>query len=178
MCTKNLRMAPRIARSTRGRGRPKSGKDDLGSSVKFCRVRGHGKLHGLSVKLTEWLVRLGSDWRELATVAEARVVMAGGGVACSRRSPVNFGSTGLESARGGTTEAYGCFIGTARCTSGRGPASARGRSRRSAGARTGVNRPCQPRPNTWNRCFCPSSNVDWAEIFTNLGKIAVKDLFP
>jgi hypothetical protein len=37
-------------------------------------------------------VRLGSDWRELATVAEAGVVMAGGGAACSRRSPTNFGS--------------------------------------------------------------------------------------
>jgi hypothetical protein len=62
------------------------------SPVKFCRVRGLEKLHGLLAKLTEWRVRLGSDWRVLATVAEARVVMAGGGAACSRRSPVNFGS--------------------------------------------------------------------------------------
>jgi hypothetical protein len=38
-------------------------------------------------------------------VAEARVVMAGGGAACSRRSLVNLARTGLESARGGTTEA-------------------------------------------------------------------------
>jgi hypothetical protein len=52
----------------------------------FCRVRELGKLHGLLVKLTEWLARLGSDWRELATVAEAQVVMADGGAACSRRS--------------------------------------------------------------------------------------------
>jgi hypothetical protein len=29
------------------------------------------------------------------------------------------------SARGGMAEAQGCFIGTARCTGGRGPASAR-----------------------------------------------------
>jgi hypothetical protein len=50
---RNLRMAHRIARSTRGRGRPKSGEDDLGSPVKFCRVRGLGKLHGLLAKLTE-----------------------------------------------------------------------------------------------------------------------------
>jgi hypothetical protein len=92
MCTKNLRMAHRIARSTRGRGRPKSDEDDLESPVKFCRVRELGKLHGLLAKLSEWLARLGSDWRELATVAEARVVMAGGGAACSRQSPVNFGS--------------------------------------------------------------------------------------
>jgi hypothetical protein len=65
-------MAYRNARSTRGGGRPKFGEGDLRLSVKFCRVRGLGKLHGLMVKLTEWLVRLGRDWRELATVAEAR----------------------------------------------------------------------------------------------------------
>jgi hypothetical protein len=171
-------MAYRIARSTRDRGRPNSGEDDLGSPVKFCRVRGLGKLHGLLAKLTEWLAQLGSVWRELATVAEARVVMAGGGAACSRRSPVNLARAGLESARGGTAEAWGYFIGTTRCTGGRGPASARKRAMRSAGARTGVNRACQPRSNMWNRCFCPSSNTDWAQIFVNLGKIAVKDLFP
>jgi hypothetical protein len=65
-------MAYRSARSTRGGGRPKSGEGDLGPPVKFCRVRGLGKLHGLMVKLTEWLAWLGRDWRELATVAEAR----------------------------------------------------------------------------------------------------------
>jgi hypothetical protein len=171
-------MAYRIARSTCGRGRPNSGEDDLGSPVKFCRVRGLGKLHGLLAKLTEWLARLGSDWRELATVAEAQVVMAGGGVACSRRSPVNLARAGLESARGGTAEVWGCFIGTTWCMGSRGPASARRRAMRSAGARTGVNWACQPRSNTWNRCFFPSSNANWAQIFTNLGKIAVKDLFP
>jgi hypothetical protein len=84
-------MAHRIARSTRGRGRPNSGEGDLGSPVKFCRVRELGKLHGLLAKLTEWLARLGSDWRELATVVEAWAVMAGGGAACLRRSSVNFG---------------------------------------------------------------------------------------
>jgi hypothetical protein len=46
--------------------------------VKFCRVRELGKLHKLLVKLTERLARLGSDWSGLATVAEARVTMAGG----------------------------------------------------------------------------------------------------
>jgi hypothetical protein len=59
--------------------------------VKFCRVRKLGKLYGLFAKLTERLAWLGSDWRELATVAEAWAAMAGGGAACSRRSPVNFG---------------------------------------------------------------------------------------
>jgi hypothetical protein len=67
-----------IARSTRAGGRPKSGEDDLGSPVKFCRVRELGKLHKLLVKLTERLARLGSDQSGLATVAEARVAMAGG----------------------------------------------------------------------------------------------------
>jgi hypothetical protein len=92
VCARNQKMTQWIARSTRAGGRPKSGVSDLGPPVKFCRVRGLGKLHELMVKLTEWLARLRSDWRELATVAEARVVMAGGGAACSRRSPANLGS--------------------------------------------------------------------------------------
>ena len=46
--------------------------------MKFCRVRGLGKLHKLMAKLTERLARLGSDWSGLATVAEALVAMAGG----------------------------------------------------------------------------------------------------
>jgi hypothetical protein len=85
---------------------------------------------------------------------------------------------GLESAWGGTVWVEGWFIGTSRCTGGSGPARARGRALWSAGARTCVNRGCQPRSNTWNRCFCPRSNANWAQIFANLGKIAVKDLFP
>jgi hypothetical protein len=52
---RNLKMAYRKAWSMRGGGRPKSGEGDLGPPVKFCRVRGLGKLHGLMVKLTEWL---------------------------------------------------------------------------------------------------------------------------
>jgi hypothetical protein len=39
---------------------------------------------------------------------------------------VNFGLGRTKSVRGGTAKALGCFIGTARCTGGRGPASARG----------------------------------------------------
>ena len=84
-------MAHRIARSTRSRGRPKSGEGDLGSPVKFCRVRELGKLHGPLAKLTERPTQLGHDWSELAAVAEAWAVMAGGGAACSKRSSVNFG---------------------------------------------------------------------------------------
>jgi hypothetical protein len=54
-------MAHRSAQSTRAGGRPKSGEIDLRLLVKFCQVRGLGKLHKLMAKLTEWLVRLGSD---------------------------------------------------------------------------------------------------------------------
>jgi hypothetical protein len=71
-------MTHRIARSTRAGGRSKSGDDDLGSSVKFCRVRELGKLHKLLAKLTEWMARLRSDRSGLAMVAEARVAMASG----------------------------------------------------------------------------------------------------
>jgi hypothetical protein len=70
-------MTHRIARSTRVGGRLKSGEDDLGFPVRFYRVRGLGKLHGPLAKLTEGLARLGSDWRELATAAEAWAVVAG-----------------------------------------------------------------------------------------------------
>jgi hypothetical protein len=84
-------MTHRIARSTRGCGRPKSGEDDLGSPVRSCRVRALGKLHGSLAKLTERPAQLGRNWSRLAAVAEAWAVVAGGGAACSRRSPVNFG---------------------------------------------------------------------------------------
>jgi hypothetical protein len=82
-------MAHRIAWSTRGRGRPKSGEDDIGSPVRFCRVRELGKLHGPLAKLTERPSQLGRGWSELSMMAEAWAVMADGGAACSRRSPVN-----------------------------------------------------------------------------------------
>jgi hypothetical protein len=55
----------------RGGGRPMSGEGDLGLLVKFCQVLGLGKLHGPMAELTEALTRLGRDWRELATAAEA-----------------------------------------------------------------------------------------------------------
>jgi hypothetical protein len=82
-------MAHQIAWSTRGRGRLKSGEDDLGSPLRFCPVRELGKLHRPLAKLTERSAQLGHGWSELAVVAEAWAVMAGGGAACSRRSPVN-----------------------------------------------------------------------------------------
>jgi hypothetical protein len=64
-------MAYRRARSTRGGGRPKSGKGDLGLPVKSGLVRGLGKLHGPLAELAEALARLGGGWSGLATVAEA-----------------------------------------------------------------------------------------------------------
>jgi hypothetical protein len=59
-------------------GRPKSGEVDLSLPVKFCQVRGLGKLHGPMAELTEALARLGGDWSGLAMVAEALAAMAGG----------------------------------------------------------------------------------------------------
>jgi hypothetical protein len=46
--------------------------------MKFCRVRGLGKLHGTLAELTEALARHGGDWSGLATAAEALAAMAGG----------------------------------------------------------------------------------------------------
>jgi hypothetical protein len=71
-------MAHRSAQSTCASGRPKSGEVDLRLPVKFCQVRGLGKLHGPMAELTEALGRLGGDWSGLATVAEALAAMAGG----------------------------------------------------------------------------------------------------
>jgi hypothetical protein len=70
-------MAHRRARSMRGGRRSMSGEGDLRLPVKFCRVRGLGKLHGPMAELTETLARLGGDWSGLATVAEALAAMAG-----------------------------------------------------------------------------------------------------
>ena len=67
-----------IARSTRGGGRPKSGGVDLGPPVKFGRVRGLGKLHGLLAELAEALACPEDGWSGLATMAETLAAMAGG----------------------------------------------------------------------------------------------------
>ena len=71
-------MAHRSVQSTRAGGWPKSGEVDLRLPVKFCQVRGLGKLHGPMAELTEALARLGGDWSGLATVAEALAAMVGG----------------------------------------------------------------------------------------------------
>jgi hypothetical protein len=72
-------MSHRIARSTRDRGRPKSGEGNLGSPVRFFQVRELGKLYWPLAKLTEGQAQLGHGWSELAAVAEAWAVMAGRG---------------------------------------------------------------------------------------------------
>jgi hypothetical protein len=54
-------MAHWIARSMHGRKRPKSNEDDLGSPVRFCRVRELGKLHEPLAKLAEGQAQLGRD---------------------------------------------------------------------------------------------------------------------
>jgi hypothetical protein len=46
--------------------------------VKFCRVRGLGKLHGPLVLLAKALARLGGGRSGLATVAEVLAEVAGG----------------------------------------------------------------------------------------------------
>jgi hypothetical protein len=58
-------------------GRPKSGEVDLELPVKFCWVRGLGKLHGPLAELAEALARLGGGRSGLATVAEALAAVAG-----------------------------------------------------------------------------------------------------
>jgi hypothetical protein len=78
VCARNYRMAHRSAQSTRAGGWPKSGEVDLRLLVKFCQVRGLGKLHGPMAELTKALARLGGDWSGLATVAKALAAMAGG----------------------------------------------------------------------------------------------------
>jgi hypothetical protein len=71
-------MAHRRARSTCGGERSKSDEGDLRLPVKFCQVRGLGKLHEPMAELTKALARLGGGWSGLAMVAEAQAAMAGG----------------------------------------------------------------------------------------------------
>ena len=79
MGARNWTETHRLALSTRGGERLKSGEVNLGPPVKSDLVRELGKLHGPLAKLTEGQAQLGRGWSELAAVAEARVVMAGGG---------------------------------------------------------------------------------------------------
>jgi hypothetical protein len=59
MDARNWAETHRLALSTRGGERPKSGKVDLGLPVKSGLVRGLGKLHGSLAELAEALARLG-----------------------------------------------------------------------------------------------------------------------
>jgi hypothetical protein len=71
-------MAHRIARSTRGGWRPKSGDDDLAVPVRQGFDPCLEKLHGSSGKLSKGLVEAEGLCKWLATVAGARVARAGG----------------------------------------------------------------------------------------------------
>jgi hypothetical protein len=77
MGARNWTETHRLALSTRGGERPKSGEVDLGPPVKSGLVRGLGKLHGPLAELAEALARLGGGWSGLATVVEALAAMAG-----------------------------------------------------------------------------------------------------
>jgi hypothetical protein len=162
-----------IARSTRGGGRPNSGEVDLGPPVKSGQVRGLGKLHGLLAELAEALACPEDGWSGLATMAEALAAMAGGIELAGAKGKwlAGEGECGAKWARLGRLYRHGAVHGRswtrecARACTGR------------RGARTGVNRGCQPRSNMCSHCLCPCSSADWEQIFANLGKIAVKDLF-
>jgi hypothetical protein len=93
--------------------------------------------------------------------------------AAQSSSELSVGLEKLSEARREYGRGFPALIGAARCTGERGPVSARGRARLGVGVRTGVNRACQLRSNTWRHCFYPSSNADRAQIFAKLGKIAV-----
>jgi hypothetical protein len=78
MGARNLRMAHRIARPTRGDGRLKSGDDDLAVPVRQGLDSRLEKLHGSSGKLSKGLVEAEGLGKWLATVAGAQVARAGG----------------------------------------------------------------------------------------------------
>jgi hypothetical protein len=78
MGARNWTETHRLALSTGGGERPKSGEVDLGPPVKSGLVRELGKLHGPLTELAEALALLGGGWSGLATVAEALAAMAGG----------------------------------------------------------------------------------------------------
>jgi hypothetical protein len=78
MGARNLRRAHRIARPTRGGGRPKSGDDDLAVPVRQGFDPCLEKLHISTGKLSKGSVEAEGLWKWLATVAGARVARAGG----------------------------------------------------------------------------------------------------
>jgi hypothetical protein len=70
-------MAHRIARPTRGGGRPKSSDSDLAVPMRQGFDPWLEKLHGSSGKLSKGSVEAEVLWKWLATVAGARVARAG-----------------------------------------------------------------------------------------------------
>jgi hypothetical protein len=106
-------------------------------------------------------------------VAEALAAMAGGIelAGAKERGLAGEGERGVKWGAPGRLYRHGAVHG--RSWTGERARACTGRR----GARTGVNRRCQPRSNTCSRCLCPCSSAGWVQIFANLGKIVVKDLF-
>jgi hypothetical protein len=171
VCVRNLRMAHRIARSTRGRERPKSGEDDLGSPVRFCWVWELGKLHGPLAKLSEGQTQLGRGWSELAAVAKARAVMAGG-VKLAGAKEGRLASEGEHGVRWGTPG--GGFKGAGERDRGEALTSARG-VRGQAPVRALASGVAS---STRQRRERSCSSADWLQIFEIMAMIPLRDFFP
>jgi hypothetical protein len=171
VCARNLRMAHWIARSTRGRRRPMSGKDDLGSPVRFCRVRELGKLHGPLAKLTEGQTQLGRGWSELAAVAEDCAVMAGGGKLAGAKEGC-LASEGERGVRRGTPG--GGFKGVGERGRGEALTSARGVRGRALVRALASGTASSTRQRRERSC----SSADWLQIFEIMAMIPLRDLFP
>jgi hypothetical protein len=78
MGARNLRMTYRIARPTRGGGRPNSSDDDLAVPVRQSLHPCLEKLHDCNGKLSKGSVEADGLWKWLAAVAGARVARVGG----------------------------------------------------------------------------------------------------
>jgi hypothetical protein len=78
MGARNWRIAHRIARPTRGGGRPKSGDGDLAVPVRQGLDPCLEKLHVSLGKLSKGSVEAEGLWKRMATVVGARVARAGG----------------------------------------------------------------------------------------------------
>jgi hypothetical protein len=95
--------------------------------------------------------------------------LAGGGTSCSGESPANSGMGGVVSVGGVRSKPWGCFIGTAQ-------ARAWGLASLGAGAQCRVAWACSgasARVEHVDVRFCSCSSAYRAQIFANLGKIAV-----
>jgi hypothetical protein len=171
VCVRNLRMSHRIAWSTRGRERPKSDEGNLGSLVRFCRVRELVKLYGPLARLTEGQAQFGRGWSELATTAEAWAVMAGGGKLAGAKEGC-LASEGEHGVRWGAPE--GGFKGTGERGRGEALTIARGVRGRALVCALASGTTSSTRQRRERSC----SSADWLQIFEIMAMIPLRDLFP